>query len=235
MIIKIEPTKKGSIAEETKEVFDKVLKYSNVIKRIWIFLKDIDDNYIEFSEARNKVFLKNGFTHNDRFFVSTCVGSESLNLKHNLYVELLIDDSLKPEQITFIDLPEFMPHTRKYNVYFERGSVIEYDDRYEYYISGTASIDKNGEVLHLGNIINQTHRILLIMMNMLKRYDSNLKEINTMTWYFRNKNDIPEIKRLMKMKGRDLFNENIQLRFIEGKICRPEWLLESDCSIIKRK
>jgi hypothetical protein len=70
---------------------------------------------------------------------------------------------------------------------------------------------------------------------MLKRYDSNLKEINTMTWYFRNKNDIPEIKRLMKMKGRDLFNENIQLRFIEGKICRPEWLLESDCSIIKRK
>ena len=42
---------------------------------------------------------------------------------------------------------------------FERGTSVEYGDRRHLFISGTASIDHRGEVVHVGDVREQTRRM----------------------------------------------------------------------------
>ena len=64
-----------------------------------------------------------------------------------------------PEQQRYLYAPTHLNKTYEYGVTFERGTLMQYGDRNHIYISGTASINNQGEVVHVGNIILQTQRM----------------------------------------------------------------------------
>lgn len=221
-IIILTPSKDDTIHNQTIDVFEQASKYFHSIIRIWITLNDIDENYLEFSEARNSVFEKYGYPIGSRTFVSTCVGS-----KNPLTVKLLIVPNIKQEQISFIDLPSYMPHTNKYGVAFERASKVEFGNSTHYYISGTASIDETGEVLNKGDVVAQTKRAMLIIKKLLNKNNINIDEIYYLKWYVRNESDIPLVEEeINKIKQ---FNNHIDIYFEQAEICRKDWLVEVEC------
>lgn len=221
-IIMVTPSKDESIYDQTIDLFERISTYFDSIVRLWVYLPDIDNNYLDFSNARNYVYQKYGYVSGNRTFVSTCVES-----KNSFKIKILLIPNIKQEQISFIDLPSYLPHTNLYNVSFERGNKIEFGDCTHYYISGTASIDLNGHVLHIGDVIKQTKRICLIIKKMLNKYLLNMDDILCMKWYVRNKDDIDIVKK--EINNLKIFNKNIDIYFEQAKICRPDWLVEAEC------
>ena len=70
-----------------------------------------------------------------------------------------------PEQQRYLYAPTHLNKTYEYGVTFERGTLMQYGDRNHIYISGTASINNQGEVVHVGNIILQTQRNFYLLIN----------------------------------------------------------------------
>ena len=56
-------------------------------------------------------------------------------------------DGLKSEQIHYLYAPTHLNPTYEYGVSFERGTYVDYGDRRQVFISGTASINNKGEVV----------------------------------------------------------------------------------------
>ncbi len=61
-------------------------------------------------------------------------------------------DGLKSEQIHYLYAPTHLNPTYEYGVSFERGTYVDYGDRRQVFISGTASINNKGEVVCPGDI-----------------------------------------------------------------------------------
>lgn len=54
---------------------------------------------------------------------------------------------------------DYLNPTYEYGVTFERGVRVDYGDRSHIFISGTASIDNRGRVVHAGDVRRQTERM----------------------------------------------------------------------------
>ncbi len=59
---------------------------------------------------------------------------------------------LQPGQVTYLHALSHLSPTALYGVTFDRGTSVEYGDRRHLFISGTASIDHRGEVVHVGDV-----------------------------------------------------------------------------------
>ena len=66
---------------------------------------------------------------------------------------------IRQEQIHYLYAPTHLNPTYEYGVSFERGTYVDYGDRRQVFISGTASINHRGEVVHPGDIRKQTERM----------------------------------------------------------------------------
>ena len=66
--------------------------------------------------------------------------------------------------------------------------------------------------------------------SLLKKYGTSLLDCKRMTTYIREYNDIDFVKPYLMNRF-----PNMKFNFIHTSICRPEWLIESECSIIKEK
>ena len=62
---------------------------------------------------------------------------------------------LKPGQIKYLYARTHLNPTYEYGVSFERGTAVDYDDRRQVLISGTASINNRGEVMYAGDVHRQ--------------------------------------------------------------------------------
>lgn len=129
----------------------------NTIKT-WIYIRDIDNHYKGMIESRKAFFMEQGLTPETRYIASTGIGGISKEMDSIISLDDLSISKLKPEQIVPIDALENLAPTIKYGVTFERGILVRFGDRSHLYISGTASIDKNGKVLHISDVKRQTQR-----------------------------------------------------------------------------
>ena len=118
--------------------------------------------------------------------------------------------------------PENLPPTIDYGVTFERGLRIKYGDRSHLYISGTASINKEGKVLYHPDVIKQTQRTIENVRALLAPHGANLKDMAYLIFYLRNGNDKKKVLKVLK----DEVPSNVPFFLVEGAVCRPTWLVE---------
>ena len=127
--------------------------------RTWLFVNDIDLNYGGVVRARNQVFFTQGLTNNTHFIASTGIGGRM----HDPNVLTMMDNyavaGIQKEQITYLYAPTHLNRTSDYGVSFERGTRIDYGDRCHVLISGTASINNKGLVVHQKDVVKQTQRM----------------------------------------------------------------------------
>ncbi len=193
--------------------------------RSWLYIRDIDLNYSDIVKGRKEIFAKNDLTNNTHYISSTGIEGHSINEKLVISLYYLMIEGLKKEQIEYIRNDKYIGSTEKYGVTFERATKIKYGDRAHVFVSGTASINFNGEIMHSNNIVGQLKIIHRNINYILMNAGTDTKSIKSMTVYIRNLSDSYEVFSNIH----NFFPKSIPFIIVKGKVCRPGWLVEIEC------
>ena len=129
----------------------------------------------------------------------------------------------------FLYAPTHLNPTYEYGVTFERGTVVEFGDRAHAYISGTASINNKGEVVHVGDIEAQTYRMMENVNALLTEGNFSESDIAQIIVYLRDLCDYDRVKRIISARY-----QQTPVVYTLAPVCRPEWLIEMECIAIKQ-
>ena len=204
----------------------KALEYSleaNCL-RTWFYINDIDNNYLEFAKARKENFEKNGLTTKTHFIASTGIEGKSQTHQQKIMMDAYVIEGLEKEQIQYLYASDFMSSTMNYGVTFERGVMIHFGDRKNVFISGTASIDQNGNVVYIGDIEKQLLRMLQNMNTLLGEAGCIDQDISMMIIYIRDIGDYSFVRNYFEE-----YYSKVPKLILLSSICRPEWLIEIEC------
>ncbi len=190
--------------------------------RTWIYVRDIDNHYQGMVEARKKLFDEVNLTADTRYIASTGIEGKSLNVNSLVTMDALAIGGLDKDQLVRMEAPDMMCPTNDYGVTFERGQNVKFGDRSHLHISGTASIDTTGEVIHLNDVCKQTARAVENVEALLAEHDSVLADMLYILVYLRNPRDIGKVKDVLL----DKIPLEMPVVYVEGSVCRPSWLVE---------
>lgn len=195
--------------------------------RTWFFIRDVDTNYKGMVEARCSNFTMQGLTPDTHYIASTGIGGQPILRDCRVQMDAYAASGLQPEQQQYLYAPTHLNPTYQYGVTFERGTAIHYGDRSHVLISGTASINNKGEVVHVGNVKEQAYRMLENIQTLLQEAQADLSDIAQAIIYLRDITDYPVIKAI--------FDERLPQMprvFTLAPVCRPAWLIEMECMAI---
>jgi Putative translation initiation inhibitor, yjgF family len=152
----------------------------------------------------------------------------------NPNIHVLLDaytiKGLQPGQIKYLRALSHLCSTYDYGVTFERGTCLYFGDRSKVYISGTASIDKEGNIMHAGDIVGQVHRTWENVEALLKEADCTFEDLMQIIVYLRDMADYQCVTKMFDEK----FNQ-IPKVIVLAPVCRPGWLVEMECIASKIK
>lgn len=198
--------------------------------RTWFFVQNIDVNYSGVVTARNDVFSAQGLTNDTHFIASTGIGGRTSDRTSLVMMEAYSVKGLQPGQMSYLYASTHLNRTSEYGVSFERGARVDYGDRRHVYISGTASIDNCGKVLHVGDVRLQTERMLENVSRLLEEAGCSFADVAHIIVYLR---DIADYRTVEEIFGQR-FHE-IPLVVLYAPVCRPGWLIEMECMAIKEQ
>ena len=197
--------------------------------RTWFFVNDVDLNYGGVVRARNQFFFTQGLTVHTHFIASTGIGGRQQDPNVLSQMDNYAIAGVKKEQIHYLYAPTHLNRTSDYGVSFERGTYVDYADRRQVFISGTASINNKGEVMHPKDIVKQTHRMWENVEALLAEADCTFDEVGEMVVYLRDTADYDLVK--------EMFEERFPGKpyvIVHAPVCRPGWLIEMECMAIKQ-
>jgi len=122
-----------------------------------------------------------------------------------------------------------MNEAPEYGADFSRGTRVELADRVVIQLSGTASVDNDGCVVHPGQITGQVNRMLLNLEELLAGQGAGTDAIVSATTYLKNAGDLPVFRRIAAERG---FSESIPNTIVVADICRAGWLCEIEAVAI---
>ena len=192
--------------------------------RTWIYVRDIDNHYGGMVKERREFFIKEGLTDKTRYLASTGIEGKGKEVDSLVSIDMLSLKNIQKEQIVRMEALDNMPPTIKYGVTFERGLQVKFGDRSHLHISGTASIDKYGNIVHPGNIEKQTIQTIKNIKALLAPYGAGLEDLAYINLYLR---DACFYKYVKKIIARSIPSK-IPIVVLKGAVCRPGWLVEID-------
>ncbi len=197
--------------------------------RTWFFVNDVDLNYGGVVRARNQFFFTQGLTAKTHFISSTGIGGRQADPNVLSQMDNYAVDGIEKEQVEFLYAPTHLNRTSDYGVSFERGTMVDYQDRRQVFISGTASINNKGEVVYPKDIRRQTHRMWENVEALLAEADCSFDEVGMMVVYLRDIADYHVVSQLFeeRFKGRPYI-------IVHAPVCRPGWLIEMECMAVRK-
>lgn len=196
--------------------------------RTWFFVNDVDLNYNGVVKARNEVFFTQNLTDRTHFIASTGIGGRQADAHVLSQMDAYAISGIKKEQVHYLYAPTHLNRTSDYGVSFERGTYIDYGDRRHVYISGTASINNKGEIMHRGDVVAQCHRMWENVETLLKEAGCTYDDAAQMIVYLRDPADYEVVRRLYEERF-----PNKPWVIVNAKVCRPGWLIEMETMAIK--
>ncbi|MBQ8530243.1 MAG: hypothetical protein IJ430_03680 [Parabacteroides sp.] len=206
------------------QLTEKQCKLSDHCIRTWFFVQNVDVNYAGVVKARKEVFVTQGLTEKTHYIASTGIEGRHADPQVLVQMDSYAVDGLQPEQIQYLYAPTHLNPTYEYGVTFERGTAVSYGDRKHIFISGTASIDNKGEIVHIGNIEKQTERMLENIQVLLQEAGADLKDIMQAIVYLRDPADYQIVKRYIEEN-----HPSLPHLIVHAPVCRPGWLIETEC------
>lgn len=225
--------------DQSMEEFNQVQRYlkslggtvSDHLLRTWIYCRDVDNQYEGLVDARNCFFQKQGMTKDTHFIAST--GIEGLQSEHSRYIGMdsLFFFGLQDSQIQYMSADDFLPPTHHYGVAFERGTRLTFGDFSLYSLSGTASIDAQGDVMHVGDVASQAKRAIVNMEALMRHHQGELSDFVQLVVYLRDATDANVVREVI---------DNSKLShcpyiMVKAAVCRPTWLVEMEAIAVNDK
>lgn len=222
----------GTSYQQTQQLFGQLssilnsnqAKLENDVLRTWVYVRDVDNNYQGLVDARRELFEIAGLHKGTHYIASTGIEGCEEEATCLVFMDSLAVTGLKPQQITYMNALDNLCPTYEYNVTFERATRVVYGDRSHYYISGTASIDREGNTLHIGNIEKQAKRTLINIQALLNNYDADLVDLKILIVYLRDVSDTYVVQAFLK----DNLPHDLPFMIVRGAVCRPLWLIEME-------
>ncbi|MBQ8502267.1 MAG: hypothetical protein IJ494_08280 [Bacteroides sp.] len=197
--------------------------------RTWLFVQNVDVNYAGVVKARNEVFRTQNLTPETHFIASTGIAGRHADPKVLVQMDTYAVDGIKPEQVHHLYARTHLNPTYEYGVSFERGTYVDYGDRRHVFISGTASINNRGEIVHPGDIRKQTERMWENVEALLKEADCGFEDMGQFTVYLRDPSDYCVVKEMYDQRF-----PHTPTVFVLAPVCRPGWLIEMECMGVKK-
>ena len=196
--------------------------------RTWFFVQNVDVNYAGVVKARNEVFLTQNLTERTHFIASTGIAGRHADHEVLVQMDTYAVDGLKPEQIHYLYAPTHLNPTYEYGVSFERGTYIDYGDRRQVFISGTASINNRGEIMYPGDIRRQTERMWENVETLLAEAECTFEHVGHLIVYLRDIADYTIVEEMFEKRF-----PSIPKVYLQAPVCRPGWLIEMECMAVK--
>lgn len=197
--------------------------------RTWLYVRDVDVNYSGVVEARKELFNEVGMTKDTHFITSTGIEGQHFSTDVNVLMDAYAVGGIQEKQVKFLTAPDNLNPTHEYGVTFERGTSVDYGDRRHIFISGTASIDNKGEIVHVNDIFGQTKRTIENIKALLKDAEAEMNDIAKMIVYLRDFGDYEVVSNYLKEN-----HHSIPTLIVLAPVCRPGWLIEIECIAIKK-
>lgn len=196
--------------------------------RTWFFVNDVDLNYGGVVRARNQFFFTQGLTANTHFIASTGIGGRQQDPNVLSQMDSYAIAGICKEQVHHLYAATHLNRTSDYGVSFERGTRIDYADRRHVLISGTASINNKGEVVHTKDVVKQTHRMWENVETLLAEAECDFNDVAQMIVYLRDTADYNIVRRLYEER----FHGKPYV-IVHAPVCRSQWLIEMECMAMK--
>ncbi len=228
--------RKGDVKQQTDVIFK---QYTNDIAnrgyslknnciRTWIYVQDVDVQYAGMVVARKNYFEQEDLRPETHYIASTGIEGRYIYPEVLVLMDAYSIENIQESQIKYLKAPTHLNPTIEYGVTFERGTSINYGDRKHIFISGTASINNKGEIVHPMDIKKQTERTIENIQVLLAEAEAEMNNIAQMIVYLRDTADYQIVSKY-------LFEHypNIPQVIVLAPVCRPGWLIEIECIAIK--
>lgn len=192
--------------------------------RTWFFVRDVDTLYDGMVKARLANFFDQGLTPKTHYIASTGIQGLPADQRALIQLGTYAITGLAPEQQRYLYALDHLNRTIEYGVTFERGTLVEYGDRAHAWISGTASIDNKGQVMHVGDIVRQTQRMWENVEALLAEAGMTMHDCGQIIVYLRDTADYDTVRRMFEEQYPD-----IPTVITLAPVCRPAWLIEMEC------
>jgi enamine deaminase RidA (YjgF/YER057c/UK114 family) len=225
----------GNAASQTRSIFD---RYCNNLSkrgcslaknciRTWIFVQNVDTQYAEMVVARRECFEREELTPQTHYIASTGIEGRYIHPETLILMDAYAIVNVQPEQIRYLHAPTHLNPTHEYGVTFERGTAVDYGDRRHVFISGTASINNRGEIVHPLDIEKQIARTFENVQALLAEAGATMQHVAHMVIYLRDTADYAVTNRYIAQ-----YYPNIPCVMLWAPVCRPGWLIEIECMAI---
>lgn len=196
--------------------------------RTWFFVQNVDVNYAGVVKARNEVFATQDLTPDTHFIASTGIGGRHADPEITVQMDAYAVAGIRPEQVRQLYAPAYLNRTYEYGVSFERGTSVDYGDRRQVFISGTASIDHLGQVVHPGDIRLQTERMWQNVEALLQEAGCGFGDVAHMLVYLRDVADYAVVREMFQSRF-----PQVPHVLLLAPVCRPGWLIEMECMAVR--
>ena len=190
--------------------------------RTWIHVSDIDQNYAGVVKARRENFSAIGLTSRTHYIASTGIQGDSCAAGSLVQMDAYAVSGHFSQ--TYLYAPTHLNPTYEYGVTFERGVRLSCSGTSTTLISGTASIDNKGAVLHVGDIRMQTLRMWENVEKLLEEAGNVWSDVKQILVYLRNAEDYFVVAPMFSEKFPDT-----PYVILLAPVCRPDWLIEMEC------
>ena len=212
---------------DTLKLFGATLK-DNCI-RTWFYVRDVDTQYGGLVKSRRECFMEQGLTADTHYLASTGIGGTPADPKAIIQMGCYAITGFEAEQQRYLYALTHLNKTEEYGVTFERATLMQYGDRDHIYISGTASINNKGEVVHVGDVRKQTYRMWENVEKLLEEGGMAFDDIMQIIVYLRDGADYKLVQKLFEEKFPDK-----PCVITLAPVCRPTWLIEMECIAVKK-
>jgi enamine deaminase RidA (YjgF/YER057c/UK114 family) len=197
------------------------LTLADSVLRTWLFVRNIDTNYRDMVVARRELFAEHGLTPETHYIASSGIegGSDASGAK--VALDAYAISGVQPDQVSYPAALDHLCPTHSYGVTFERATSVAYRDRTQMIVSGTASIDSEGRILHAGDVSRQLDRTLDNVEALLARVDATLDDMGVFIVYLRDPGDDKIAWRHMRQRVGEA-----PIQVVVAPVCRPGWLIE---------
>jgi enamine deaminase RidA (YjgF/YER057c/UK114 family) len=219
----------ASAADQTREVFRELIgalaaqggTLRDDCVRTWLYIRDVDVFYQDMVKSRADMFRREGLTGDTHFIASTGIEGACAHHYDLVAMDAYSVLGLAHGQVSYLNDFDHLCATKDYGVTFERATRVAYGDRAHIFISGTASIDGEGWVVHPGDVKLQLDRALENVDALLADGEAKLADLTHLIVYLRDRGDYCLV--------RDRLGERfpgLPMQIVQGPVCRPEWLIE---------
>lgn len=215
--------------EQTREAFgrhcallsERGLTLEANCHRTWIYVRDIDRHYAGVVAGRNAFFADEGLTADTHYIASTGIEGYPDNAAAVVCVDFLSVYGEGVAGVKYLHATDYLNPTHEYGVAFERATALDLPVGRHLLVSGTASIDRNGDCLYRGDVLAQTERLFLNVEKLLEDGGATLADLGYMIVYLRDVADREAVEAYLDRRF-----PAVPRLLTAARVCRPEWLIE---------